>query len=93
LERSVVPDKRFYYSISPHRAWRHEELVLLHSVQKCFERTYNLREECQKHPHEHEYETGLDEVQQGYKNLTLLAGKVGDGVFLLGGESPPSSAC
>lgn len=44
-------------------------------------------------PQKREYEAGLGEVPQGYKDLTLLAGKVGDGVFLLGGESPPSSAC
>lgn len=36
---------------------------------------------------------GLGEVFQGYKDLTLLAGRTGDGVFFLRGDSPPSSAC
>lgn len=44
-------------------------------------------------PQERRQEVALGEAHQGCKGLTLLAGKVGDGVFLLGGESPPSAAC
>lgn len=48
---------------------------------------------AKNNPQEREQETGLSEVHQGCKDLTLLAGKAEDGIFLFGGESPPSSAC